>query len=109
MSYFTAGKDQPRAQERNSRYFTKSTFTTVRHKSLHQRSTCTKAENDPLDNTQRIDVSATKLIRGTTAFAIRLAVYKSTIFKFKVVSIDSESSKFTFESSILILLTENIF
>lgn len=39
---------------------------------------------------------------------IKLAIDKSTIFKFKVISIDSKSSKFIFKSNILTLLTKNI-
>ena len=38
----------------------------------------------------------------------RFAVNKSTIFKFKIIPIDSKSSKFIFKSSILISVTENI-
>ncbi len=38
----------------------------------------------------------------------RFAINKSTIFKFKVVSRNIESNKFTFKSNILILLIEDI-
>ncbi len=39
---------------------------------------------------------------------IRLAIIKSIIFKFKVVSIDFKSSKFISKNNTIILLTKNI-